>query len=80
MVIVHKKWKKYNEIHLRKNKMDLNNRQMTNHPPSPALRFQLFIGFMKQKKKVQFSMAIVNGELMQECFRKYSRMGTARMK
>ena len=30
------KWKKYNEIQLTKNKMDLNNRKMTNHPPSPA--------------------------------------------
>ena len=29
-------WKKYNEIHLRKSKMNLNNRKMTNHPPSPV--------------------------------------------
>ena len=36
MVIFHKKWKKYAEIQLTKNKMDLNNRKMTNHPPSPA--------------------------------------------
>ena len=35
MVIFYKKWKKYNEIQLTKNKMDLNNRKMTNHPPSP---------------------------------------------
>ena len=34
MVIFYKKWKKYNEIHLTKNKMDLNIRKMTNHPPS----------------------------------------------
>ena len=27
--------KKYNEIQLTKNKMDLNIRKMTNHPPSP---------------------------------------------
>ena len=27
-----------------------------------------------------FRMAIGNGELMHECFRKHSRMGTARMK
>ena len=26
---------KYNEIQLTKNKMDLNIRKMTNHPPSP---------------------------------------------
>ena len=36
MVIFYKKWKKDNEIQLTKNKMDLNNRKMTNHPPSPA--------------------------------------------
>ena len=29
------KWKKYNEIQLTKNKMDLNIRKMTDHPPSP---------------------------------------------
>ena len=34
MVIFYKKWKKYNEIELTKNKMDLNIRKMTNHPPS----------------------------------------------
>ena len=35
MVIFYKKMKKYNEIQLTKNKMDLNIRKMTNHPPSP---------------------------------------------
>ena len=34
MVIFLKKWKKYNEIQLTKNKMELNIRKMTNHPPS----------------------------------------------
>ena len=29
MVIFYKKWKKYNEFQLEKNKMDLNNRKMT---------------------------------------------------
>ena len=33
MVIFNKIWKKYNEIQLTKNKMDLNNRKMTNDPP-----------------------------------------------
>ena len=37
MVIFYKKWKKYNEFQLTKNKMDLNIRKMTNHPPSPAV-------------------------------------------
>ena len=27
---------KYNEIQSTKNKMDLNNRKITNHPPSPV--------------------------------------------
>ena len=35
MLIFHKRWKQYNEIQLTKNKMDLNNRKMTNHPPPP---------------------------------------------
>ena len=37
MVIFYKKWKKYNEIQLTKNKIDLNIRNMTNHPPSTVL-------------------------------------------
>ena len=41
MVIFHKKWKKYNEIQLPKNKMDLNIRKITNHPSS---QFPLFKG------------------------------------
>ena len=36
MVIFYKKWKNYNEFQLTKNKMDLNIRKMTNHPPSPV--------------------------------------------
>ena len=36
MVIFYKKWKKYNELHLTKNKMDLNIRKTTNLPPSPV--------------------------------------------
>ena len=34
LVKFNKKWKKNNEIQLTKNKMDLNNRKMTNDPPS----------------------------------------------
>ena len=36
MVIFYKKWKKYNEIELTKNKMDSNIKKMTNHPTSPG--------------------------------------------
>ena len=39
MVIFYKKWKKYNEFQLTKNKMDLNIRKMTNHPPSPGFQY-----------------------------------------
>ena len=35
MVIFYKKWKKYNEIQLIKNKIDLNNRKITNYHPPP---------------------------------------------
>ena len=41
MVIFDKKWKKYNKIQLTKNKMDLNIRKMTNHPPSPAQQHRI---------------------------------------
>ena len=34
-VIFYKKWQKCNEIQLTKNKMNLNNLKMKNHPPSP---------------------------------------------
>ena len=36
MVIFYKKWKKYNEIQLTKNKTYINIRKMTNHPHSPV--------------------------------------------
>ena len=36
MVIFYKKYKKYNEIQLTKNKMDLNIRKIINHPPYPG--------------------------------------------
>ena len=35
--VFYKIMKKYNEIQLTKNKMDLNNRKMNNHPPSPMI-------------------------------------------
>ena len=36
IVALYKLWKKYNEIQLTNNKMDLNFRKMTIHPPSPV--------------------------------------------
>ena len=39
MVLFYKIWKKYNEILLIKNKIDLDIRKMTNHPPSPAHKY-----------------------------------------
>ena len=44
MVIVYKKWKKYKEIKLTKNKMELNNRKMINHPPSPIKKKHIING------------------------------------
>ena len=45
MVIFYKKWKKYNEIQLTKNKMDLNIRKMTNPPPSPVIGVLVSLDF-----------------------------------
>ena len=36
ILLFYKIWKKYNEIQLTKNKIDLNDRKMKNHPPSPG--------------------------------------------
>ena len=55
MVIFYKKWKKYNEFQLTKNKMDLNIRKMTNHPPSSD--FELNVSYsIKKKKKISHIM------------------------
>ena len=45
LVIFYKKWIKYNEIQLAKNKMDLNNRKVTNHPPSRFSSCALFTAY-----------------------------------
>ena len=55
MVIFNKKLKKYNEIQLTKNKMDLNIRKIINHPPSPGL----FQKHMKKYKKISFPVNLV---------------------
>ena len=55
MITFCKKWKKYNEIQLTKNKMDLNIRKITNHPPSPGSKYnnnkQNVVIFYKKWKK-----------------------------
>ena len=35
LLVFYKIWKKFKKIQLTKNKMDLNNQKMKNHPPSP---------------------------------------------
>ena len=57
MVIVYKKWKKQNEIQLTKNKMNLNNQKMTNHPPSPVLVIIIII----------IIIIIINIEKVRQC-------------
>ena len=55
----------------------------TSTQPPPALRPEYTPrapGVALSKKQVPFSMAIGNGELMHECFRKHSCMETTRMK
>ena len=45
-----------------------------------AVGHRYFLLSQREKKEAPFSMAVGNGGLMQECFPKHSRMGTARMK
>ena len=51
MVIFYKKWKKYNEIQLTKNKMDLNNLKLINHPPSPVRKSETGEANIKDKPR-----------------------------
>ena len=48
MVIFYKKWKKYNEIQMTKNKMDLNIRKMTNRSLSPKVPISMAIKNVKR--------------------------------
>ena len=41
-ILFYKIWKKYNEIQLTNNKMDLNNWKMKNHSPSPEAKVKLY--------------------------------------
>ena len=54
MVIFYKKWKKDNEIQLTKNKMNLNIRKMTNHPPSHGFYQYIYIYIYKILKYIIF--------------------------
>ena len=47
---------KDNEIQLTKNKMDLNNQKMTNHPPSPALNKNIYKGTKKNISNLYISL------------------------
>ena len=50
MVIFYKKCKQYYEFKFKKNKMDLNIRKMTNHPPSHGFSQTLEQGKARMKK------------------------------
>ena len=70
MVIFYKKWKKYNETQLTKNKMELNIRKMTNHPPSPVnvkllswLVTRIKLELFQLETKYEFSIALEHEEL-----------------
>ena len=41
MVELKKIWKKYSEFQLTKCEMDLNNRKIKNHPPSPEEKYKV---------------------------------------
>ena len=49
----------YNETQLTKNKMDLNNRKMTNHPPSPGPFYNWWVGTKMAHIIVQFKFNFV---------------------
>ena len=53
MVIFYKKWKKYNEIQLTKNKMDLNIRKMTKHPSSPGYLIYMYFAKLIKNEHVK---------------------------
>ena len=44
MIVFYKIWKKYNEIQLRKNWMDLNNLKMKTLTPAPVAMTELQLG------------------------------------
>ena len=52
MVIFYKNLKKYNEIQLTKNKMDLNIGKMTNHPPSSGTAYHILIKYNNNKHNI----------------------------
>ena len=66
-------WKKFN--------FELNglNGPFRNNAYNSTRRNDWFLLYQKEKNEV-FNMAIGNGELRHECFPKYSRIGSARMK
>ena len=57
MEIFYKNWKKYNEIQLAKNKIDLNNKKITNHPCSPGTNLE------KEKAKTALKSWIIQNEV-----------------
>ena len=64
MVLFYKKWKMYNEIQLTKNKMDLNNRKITNHPPSHVNLVLQIYSFLPWKTSEIFSTSnVVKGTM-----------------
>ena len=68
--ILYKRWKKYNEIKCTKNKMDLNNRKMLNHPPSHG---------SQTSEQVPFSTATKNVKLVLKCCSQHLSTRTARI-
>ena len=47
MVLFYKIWKRYNEIQLTKNNMNLNIRKIKNHPPSQDCKIITLYGYFK---------------------------------
>ena len=56
-LVFYKRWNKYNETQLTKDKMDVNNLKMKNHPPSPVRRAY-------RNKMIPFSKVLEDVELI----------------
>ena len=67
MVIFYKNWKKHNEIQLTKNKMDLNIREMTNHPPSPGYNSSKYVGTKQCRLNTPFITNKIMHFLLKKC-------------
>ena len=77
MLVVYKKWKRYNEIQLTKNKIYLNDQKITNHPPSHGIvyykhshksTFHIIESYFTQLKKKVFQIIHIIEKHRMSCY------------